>query len=334
VKIQTPKLPLLCAFLLIFVSCCTFAAPVAIAIHGGAGAIERSQLSAAQERAIRADLERAAKAGYAVLQKGGSSVDASVAAVTILEDSPYFNAGKGAVFNAYGINELDAAIMDGAKREAGAIAGVRRVRNPILLAREVMQNSSHVLLSGTGAESFARQQGIKFMPDRYFYTEARWQQLLSARKLERLQPRAALAPKSYFGTVGAVALDQQGGLAAATSTGGMTNKRFGRVGDAPLIGAGTYANRRCAVSATGHGEFFIRSVVAFDICARVAYRGDSIQEAAESVILEDLKLIGGGGGVIAMDQKGSISMPFNSSGMYRAAIDVNGVLRVEIYEAK
>ncbi len=332
VKIKSLWLHARCALFALFASSLCAAAPVAIAIHGGAGTIERSQINAEQEKAIRTDLERAAKAGYAVLQKGGSSVDASVAAVTILEDSPYFNAGKGAVFNANGVNELDAAIMDGAKRQAGAIAGVHRVRNPILLARKVMQNSNHVMLTGTGAEAFARQQGIKFMPDSYFRTEARWQQLQDARKLERLQPRAALPAKSYFGTVGAVALDQQGGLAAATSTGGMTNKRYGRVGDAPVIGAGTYADRRCAVSATGHGEFFIRSVVAHDICARVAYRGDSIKKAAESVILDELKVIGGEGGVIAMDSQGAVSMPFNSTGMYRASIDTAGVLMVEIYE--
>jgi L-asparaginase / beta-aspartyl-peptidase len=307
------------------------AAPVAIAVHGGAGTIERSSLSRETEQAIRADLERAARAGYQVLQNGGSSVEANIAAVMILEDSPHFNAGKGAVFNAAGEHELDAAIMDGAKRRAGAIAGVRRVRNPILLAREVMLHSEHVMLTGAGAENFARSKNIKFASERYFYTEHRWQQLQAAKKLEKLKPRAALSSASYFGTVGAVSLDQQGGLSAATSTGGMTNKRFGRVGDSPLIGAGTYADRQCAVSATGHGEFFIRSVVAHNICARVAYRGDRIDQAAEAVVLDELKTLGGDGGVIAIDQDGKIAMPFNSAGMYRAMIDTNGTLHVHIY---
>ena len=304
---------------------------VAIAIHGGAGVIDRAKLTKEREAAIRADLERALRAGYARLTAGASSLDAVSAAVIVLEDSPYFNAGKGAVYTADGTHELDAAIMDGARRRAGAVAGVRRVKNPILLARAVMERSEHVLLSGAGAEAFARLQKMVMVPPSYFDTPERLEALREAQRLEKLNPKAALPNKSYFGTVGAVALDQSGDLAAATSTGGMTNKRFGRIGDTPLIGAGTYADRECAVSATGHGEYFIRSVVAHDICARVAYRGSTVKQAAETVILDELKSQGGEGGVITMDRAGNIAMPFNSVGMYRASIDVDGHVSVEIF---
>ena len=304
---------------------------IAIAIHGGAGVIERASLSKEREAAIRADLERAVRAGYTRLTAGASSLDAVSAAVLILEDSPYFNAGKGAVYTSDGTHELDAAIMDGARRRAGAVAGVRRVKNPILLARAVMERSEHVMLSGAGAEAFARLQNITLVPPSYFDTPERLEALREAQKLEKLKPKAALAPKAYFGTVGAVAIDQSGDLAAATSTGGMTNKRFGRIGDTPIIGAGTFADRSCAVSATGHGEYFIRSVVAYDICARVAYRGSSVKQAAETVILDELKSQGGEGGVITMDRSGNIAMPFNSAGMYRASVDVDGHVSVEIF---
>jgi L-asparaginase / beta-aspartyl-peptidase len=304
---------------------------LAIAIHGGAGVIDRATLSKEKEAAIRADLERAVRAGYARLTAGASSLDAVSAAIIILEDSPHFNAGKGAVYTADGTHELDAAIMDGARKRAGAIAGVRRIKNPILLARAVMENSQHVMLAGQGAENFALSLGFKLVANTYFDTPERLQALKEAQKLERLQPLAVLPAKSYFGTVGAVALDQRGDLAAGTSTGGMTNKRFGRIGDSPIIGAGTYANRQCAVSATGHGEFFMRSVVAFDICARVAYRGSSVKNAAESVILDELPSFGGEGGVITMDDDGNIAMPFNSAGMYRASIDSDGHVSVEIF---
>ena len=304
---------------------------VAIAIHGGAGVIDRAALTKEREAAIRADLERALRAGYARLTAGASSLDAVSAAIIILEDSPYFNAGKGAVYTADGTHELDAAIMDGARRRAGAVAGVRRVKNPILLARAVMEHSDHVLLSGAGAETFARLQKMVMVPPSYFDTPERLEALHEAQRLEKLNPKAALPHKAYFGTVGAVALDQSGDLAAATSTGGMTNKRYGRIGDTPLIGAGTYADRECAVSATGHGEYFIRSVVAYDICARVAYRGSTVKQAAETVILDELKSLGGEGGVITMDQEGNIAMPFNSAGMYRASIDVDGHVSVEIF---
>ncbi len=304
---------------------------VAIAIHGGAGVIDRAALTKEREAAIRADLERALRAGYARLTAGASSLDAVSAAIIILEDSPYFNAGKGAVYTADGTHELDAAIMDGARRRAGAVAGVRRVKNPILLARAVMEHSDHVLLSGAGAETFARLQKMVMVPPSYFDTPERLEALHEAQRLEKLNPKAALPHKAYFGTVGAVALDQSGDLAAATSTGGMTNKRYGRIGDTPLIGAGTYADRECAVSATGHGEYFIRSVVAYDICARVAYRGSTVKQAAETVILDELKSLGGEGGVITMDREGNIAMPFNSAGMYRASIDVDGRVSVEIF---
>jgi L-asparaginase / beta-aspartyl-peptidase len=304
---------------------------VAIAIHGGAGVIDRAKLTAEREAIIRADLERAVRAGYAKLTSGASSLDAVSAAVIILEDSPYFNAGKGAVFTAERTHELDAAIMDGARRRAGAIAGVKRIKNPILLARAVMEQSNHVLLSGAGAESFAKTVGIKWVSTSYFDTPERLEALKQAQRLERLQPQAKVSNQTYFGTVGAVALDLEGRLAAATSTGGMTNKRYGRIGDAPLIGAGTFADQRCAVSATGHGEFFIRSVVAYDICARVAYRDDSIETAANAVVMQELKNLGGEGGVISMDAQGNIAMPFNSSGMYRASVDVDGRVSVAIF---
>lgn len=307
------------------------AAPVAIAIHGGAGTILRSSLSADDEVAIRADLTAAVKAGHYVLETGGSSLDAVSVAVRQLEDSPWFNAGKGAVFNADGVNELDAAIMDGATERAGAVSGVRRIKNPISLARAVMEQSPHVMLSGSGAESFATSLGIKFVSPSYFKTDRRWQELKDARALEAAN-NGAMPVVYKIGTVGAVALDQQGNLAAATSTGGMTNKRWGRIGDAPIVGAGTYATRDCAVSATGHGEFFIRKVVAHDICARVRYQGVSVPEAAQRVVQVELKEFGGSGGVIAIGRDGALSMPFNTSGMYRASIDTAGRVTVAIYE--
>ena len=303
---------------------------ISIAIHGGAGVISRASMSAENERAYRADLERALDAGYAVLEKGGASLDAVVASVRILEDSPYFNAGHGAVFSHAGINELDAAIMDGATQKAGAIAGVRHVRNPIDLARMVMERTPHVLLSGEGAEEFALEQGVTLVPGSYFYTERRWKQLEDAQKSERT---ASIEDDiSYFGTVGAVARDRNGNLAAATSTGGMTNKRWGRIGDSPIIGAGTYAdNATCAVSATGSGEYFIRAVVAHEICARVRLSGVTAAEAARDVIHGKLKEIGGDGGVIVVDSNGALSLEFNTEGMFRAARDSGGRREIAIY---
>ncbi len=306
---------------------------ISIAIHGGAGVISRASMSAENERAYRVELERALDAGYDVLEKGGSSLDATVAAVRILEDSPYFNAGLGAVFNHAGINELDAAIMDGATQKAGAVAGVKHIRNPIELARMVMERTPHVLLSGEGAEEFALEQGVTLVPGSYFYTERRWKQLEEAQKIEKNE-RVASADEDigYFGTVGAVARDKNGNLAAATSTGGMTNKRWGRIGDSPIIGAGTYAdNATCAVSATGSGEYFIRAVVAHEICARVRLSGVSAAEAARDVIHGKLKDIGGDGGVIVADKDGALSLEFNTEGMFRAARDSKGRREVAIY---
>ncbi len=303
---------------------------IAIAIHGGAGVIRRASMSAENEQAYRADLGRALDSGYAVLEAGGSSLDATVAAVRVLEDSPYFNAGRGAVFSNAGINELDAAIMDGATQNAGAVAGVRHVRNPIELARLVMERTPHVLLAGEGAEAFALEQGMALVPPSYFYTERRWKQLEEARRGERVA--AAETDIGYFGTVGAVARDQHGNLAAATSTGGTTNKRWGRVGDSPIIGAGTYAdNASCAVSATGSGEYFIRAVVAHEICARVRLAGQSAAEATRAVVQGMLRKMGGDGGVIVVDRDGEITMEFNTEGMFRGARDARGRREIAIY---
>ena len=303
---------------------------ISIAIHGGAGVINRASMGDEAERAYRADLERALDAGYAVLEQDGSSLDATIAAVRILEDSPYFNAGRGAVFSHAGINELDAAIMDGATQKAGAVAGVKHIRNPIELARMVMDRTSHVLLSGEGAEEFALEQGVSLVPGSYFYTERRWKQLEEAQHESRIASNEE--DIGYFGTVGAVARDKKGNLAAATSTGGMTNKRWGRIGDSPLIGAGTYAdNETCAVSATGSGEFFIRAVVAHEICARVRLAKVSAAEAARDVVHGRLKDIGGDGGVIVVDSQGALSLEFNTEGMFRGARDSRGRREIAIY---
>jgi len=307
--------------------------PIAIAIHGGSGTIDKGEFSAEREQEIRATLERAVRAGHELLAAGGSSVDAVTRAVTLLEDSPHFNAGRGAVFNAEGKNELDASIMEGAGLNAGAVAAVHNVRNPVLLARKVMEESAHVMLMGEGAEIFAREHGIVFEDDAWFHTDYRWRQLQKAKASN--QPESTFlseTPDQWFSTVGAVALDSNGNLAAATSTGGMTNKRWGRVGDSPIIGAGTYAdNRSCAVSATGHGEYFIRATVARDICARRQYTGAGLQEAAEAVVKQQLVDMGGNGGVIAVDPQGNLALVFNTSGMYRASVDAGGRLYVAIF---
>ena len=307
------------------------AADIVLAVHGGAGTMPRAELSAEREAAVRADLTRALRAGHAVIAQGGSSLDAVTRAIVVLEDSPYFNAGKGAVFNHDGVNELDASIMDGATRRAGAVAGLHRIRNPVLLARAVMEKSPHVMMAGEGAEAFAKSIGFEFVDPAYFRTEERWQQLQMALAAEKAQASATLPATAYFGTVGAVARDAKGQLAAATSTGGMTNKRWGRIGDAPVIGAGTYASAQCAVSATGWGEFYIRAAVAHDICARMAYRGDSVRAAAEEVVLKVVPALGGDGGVIALDASGRVAMPFNTEGMYRGTIDADGKVRTAIY---
>ncbi|TMP56353.1 isoaspartyl peptidase/L-asparaginase [Pseudoalteromonas sp. S1612] len=303
--------------------------PFAIAIHGGAGTIEKSKFTADQEQAYRNKLAEAVEAGYKVLEQGGESLDAVTTAIEVLEQSPYFNAGRGAVYTYDGSHELDASIMDGRNRQAGAVSGIKHIESPIKLARLVMEKSVHVMLSGQGAEEFAKEQGVSLVENNIFDTEHRYEALLKAKKkLEAskntskdYQAAHKALPVNYkVGTVGAVALDKQGNLAAGTSTGGMTAKRFGRIGDAPVIGAGTFAeNASCAVSATGHGEYFIRYNVASDICARVKYQGKTIDQAGNEVINEVLKPIGGTGGVIIIDTKGSISLPFNTSGMYRAS---------------
>lgn len=310
--------------------------PIALVIHGGAGVIERDALSAENETAIRADLDRALDAGHAVLAKGGSALDAVSAAVAILEDSPLFNAGKGAVFNADGRHELDASIMEGHTQRAGAVAGVTTIRNPIRLARAVMEHSQHVMLAGGGAEKFADTQAqIDRVPNTWFDTDVRRKQLNLAKQRERAQVSGDDVPTvagAYFGTVGAVALDAHGHIAAATSTGGMTNKKFGRVGDSPVIGAGTWADARCGVSGTGWGEHYIRNAVAHDICARVAYRGDPLAAAADEVILKRVVATGGDGGAIALDRDGHIAMPFNTLGMYRAWVKPDGSRGTAIFK--
>lgn len=306
-------------------------APLAIAIHGGAGVIERASMPAAKEKAIREDLEQALMAGYQKLKDGSNSLDAVVVSVLMLENSPHFNAGKGAVFNSEGEHELDAAIMDGRRQRAGAVAGVKRIKNPILLAQAIMERSAHVMMAGEGAEQFAAELGLEWVDTRYFDTPDRREQWEKAKRDELRGGASSFSPTRYFGTVGAVALDRNGAIAAATSTGGMTNKRYGRIGDSPIIGAGTYADAHCAVSATGHGEFFIRSVVAYDVCARARYLRVSVSRAATDVVRKELKALGGEGGVIALDARGKVSMPFNTPGMYRASIDASGRITIAIY---
>jgi beta-aspartyl-peptidase (threonine type) len=307
--------------------------PIAIAIHAGSGTINKGDFSEDKERKIRETLERAVRAGHEILTAGGTSLDAVTRAITILEDSPHFNAARGAVFNAEGKNELDASIMDGSDLNAGAVAAVHNVRNPVLLARKVMTDSVHVMLMGAGAEQFARDHDIAFEDDEYFFTQYRWQQLQKAKASDNGETTfLSETPDQWFSTVGAVALDSHGNLAAGTSTGGMTNKRWGRVGDSPIIGAGTYAdNRSCAVSATGHGEYFIRATVARDICARVQYTDVSLAKAADQVVNKELVEMDGSGGIIALDPQGNIALTFNTPGMYRASVDIEGKVTVAIY---
>jgi beta-aspartyl-peptidase (threonine type) len=278
------------------------------------------------EKAHRAGIEQALKAGYDLLKGGGSSLDAVEAAVRVLEDNPLFNAGKGAVFTHEGTNELDASIMDGRTLNAGAVAAVKHVRNPIHLARLVMEKSPHVMLAGAGAEAFAKHVGVTLVDEKYFYTEGRWKALQKA----KASP-TPMADKDRHGTVGAVALDQAGNLAAATSTGGTTNKEFGRIGDSPIIGAGTYAdNKTCAVSCTGDGEYFIRAVVAHSVSALMADKGLPVKAAAETALAK-AKDLGGNGGLIALDKDGNFALPFNTSGMYRGWVGPDGKITVEIY---
>ena len=302
----------------------------ALAIHGGAGTIRRSTMTPELELEYRGALEAALGAGWAILDNGGSSLDAVEAAVVSLEDFPLFNAGRGSVFTHEGKNELDAAIMDGSRSKAGAVAFVRNVKNPVKLARLVMERTEHVLLAGDGADLFAEEIGVDLVDNTYYYTDHRWNQLEEAVAAERVQLDHGDAVAKPVGTVGAVACDSSGHLAAATSTGGLTNKRFGRVGDTPIIGAGTYANDVCAISCTGHGEFFMLGVTGYDLAARMKYKGMSLVDAA-SETLEYVTSIGGLGGFVAIDARGNVVLPFNSEGMYRGWIAGDGAINVEIY---
>ncbi len=325
----------------------------ALAIHGGAGTILKSRMTPALEAEYRRGLEDALRAGWNILEKGGSSLDAVESAVCSLEDFPLFNAGRGAVFTHEGEVELDAAIMSGHDLKAGAVTFVKNIRNPVKLARLVLERTEHILLAGEGANQFAEQIGVETGPDEYFFTEHRWLQLQEAMAEGRVQldhageegekrrrgeeetppidtPHSALRTPHSMGTVGAVACDVNGHLAAATSTGGMTNKKFGRVGDTAIIGAGTYADETCAVSCTGHGEYFMLGVTAYDVAARMKYKGLNLEDAARETV-ERLTSIAGEGGVIAVDSIGNVTLPFNSEGMYRAFVRPDGIIRIGIY---
>ncbi|TAL63367.1 MAG: isoaspartyl peptidase/L-asparaginase [Bacteroidetes bacterium] len=325
----------------------------AIVIHGGAGTILKDSMSPALEQQYKDKLNEALKSGYNILAKGGTSMDAVVAAIKVMEDSPLFNAGKGAVFANDGTNSMDASIMDGKTIKAGAVAGVHTIRNPIEGARAVMEKSKHVMLSGDGADKFAKEQGLKIEDPKYFFDEKRWKQFHEIKKKDEIKldhssdtsgsinpldveflgdGSIPLTTGDKFGTVGCVALDKYGNLAAGTSTGGMTNKKWDRVGDSPIIGAGTYANNKtCGVSCTGHGEYFIRNVVAYDVAALMEYKELSVEQAANEVIMKKLKAQGAEGGLIAMDAKGNITMPFNTPGMYRGYTKQDGKTWIGIY---
>jgi L-asparaginase / beta-aspartyl-peptidase len=325
---------------------------IALAIHGGAGTIHKSEMTDALEQEYRHGLQNALRKGWEILQQNGSAIDAVEATIVELENFPLFNAGKGAVFTHEGKNELDASIMDGAKLKAGAVAFVQNVKNPVKLARLVMEKTEHILLAGEGANEFAHEMRVEFEPDEYFFTEHRYRQLLKAIEAGRVQldhsseedgekgrkgeaetnPKSKIASPKSLGTVGAVACDSNGNVAAATSTGGMTNKKFGRIGDTPIIGAGNYAdNQTCAVSCTGHGEFFMLGVSAYDVAARMKYKNLTLEQAANETI-NYLAEIGGEGGLIAVDASGNVVLPFNSEGMYRGFVDVNGEFVIEIYK--
>jgi beta-aspartyl-peptidase (threonine type) len=310
-----------------------------IVIHGGAGTILKEDMTVQLEAAYIQGLEDGLNAGYAVLEEGGTAVNAVKAALVVMEDNMLFNAGRGSVFTKKGVQEMDAAIMDGATLNAGSVAGVRNVRNPIELATEVMRNSNHVFLSGKGANDFAIKQGIKLEPDEYFFSQFRYDQWKAIRDSDNYsldhthQQLEELMKDKKFGTVGAVACDQQGNISAATSTGGMTNKKYGRIGDSPLIGAGTYANNKtCAISCTGHGEPFIRAVAAYDVSALMEYKGVTLHEAMNVVVNKKLVALGGEGGMIGVDAKGNPVMLLNSAGMYRGMRSSDGSNEVAIYK--
>lgn len=303
-----------------------------LVIHGGAGTINRKNLDFTLEEEYREKLKEALNAGYKILENNGNAVDAVEAAINIMENSPLFNAGKGAVFTNTESNELDSSIMEGKNLNAGAVAGVKHVKNPISLAIKVMNNSEHVMLTGAGAEHFAVQQGIKLVPESYFFTEKRMKQLKKIKGKDISTFKSSVNDNHKFGTVGAVALDQSGNIAAGTSTGGMTNKKFGRVGDSPIIGAGTYAdNSTCGVSSTGWGEFFIRTLAAYDISAQMKYKNISVKRAADSTI-DKIQKLGGFGGVIALDRNGNYTFSFNTKGMYRGVYLSNSKAYVKIFE--
>ncbi len=305
-----------------------------IAIHGGAGTILESSLTPEKEKDYKRALGQSLDVAIALLEKGGAAIDAVEIAVIELENTPLFNAGKGSVFTAMGNHEMDASIMEGKHRNAGAISMVKGVKNPIALARLVMEKSGHVFLAGSGAEAFAQSMKCAFEDDAYFYDEFRHRQWLAIKDTDTTQLDHTVKKEGKFGTVGAVARDKDGNLAAATSTGGMTNKRFGRVGDTPMIGAGNYANNAtCAVSCTGSGEFFIRGVVAYDVSCLMEYKGMSLSAACDEVIHHRLKKIGGDGGLIAVDRQGNLAMPFNTEGMYRAGFKSGGTKEIAIYQS-
>lgn len=310
--------------------------PISLVIHGGAGTIRKENISPEQDSAYRAKLTEALEAGYAVLQNGDPATKAVIAAIQIMEESPLFNAGRGSVFTSAGTNEMDAAIMKGESKDAGAVAGLTNVKSPISAALAVMEKSPHVMMTGAGAEQFAKEQGLEIVDPSYFFMQNRFDALQRVKEKEAEKgTAAALAafPDSKFGTVGCVALDKEGNIAAGTSTGGMTNKKYGRVGDVPIIGAGTYAdNTTCGVSATGHGEYFIRSVVAYDIAAKMKYNNMSLADAANKVVMEELVDFGGEGGIIALDRAGNITMPFNSEGMFRGYKNTADSATVFIYK--
>ena len=306
-----------------------------LVIHGGAGTMDRSKITPEREQEYRETLKRSLAAGYEILKNGGSSLDATEAAVRVLEDDPHFNAGKGAVFTNAGTNEMDAAVMDGKTLRAGAVASLKHVKNPVSLARLVMEKSGHVMMDGEGAETFAKANGVELVDRKYFFTQERWDALQRMKEAEKSGgaggKKFIITDQDRHGTVGAVALDKDGNVAAATSTGGTTNKRPGRIGDSPVIGGGTYANNAtCAVSCTGDGEYFIRAVVAHEVSALMEHRGMKLQEAAEGA-LEKAKQLGGEGGLIAIDKNGDIALPFNTNGMYRGYVDPNGKFVVDIY---
>ncbi len=324
-----------------------------LVVHGGAGTILKKNMSPEKEKVYRQKLEEALTAGYKIIKNGGTSLEAVQATITILENSPLFNAGKGAVYTNAETNEMDASIMDGKTLNAGAVAGVSTIKNPILAAYAVLEKSEHVMLTGKGAEEFAAKNGINIVDTSYFHNQNRLNQLRKLKNQEKtildhdsdggeyipdsseIEFNVDLNPDKKFGTVGCVALDKKGNLAAGTSTGGMTNKRYGRIGDSPIIGAGTYANNAtCAVSCTGHGEYFIRGVVAYDVSALMEYKKLSLKDAAEEVVNKKLAKLGGSGGLIAIDKEGNMAMPFNTSGMYRGYVTAGGEVKVFIYKGE